>query len=91
MALDEYTEPPAVIVLRGAAPDLAVWRAELDKLFDPRRLVFAIPSDAEGLPSALTDKRPQAGTVAYVCRGTICSAPLSTLGELVRALKSGAA
>jgi hypothetical protein len=89
LALDEFTEPPAVIVLRGPATDLAVWRAELDKLFDPRRAVFAIPSDAEGLPAALADKRPQAGTVAYLCRGTTCSAPLRTLGELVRALKAG--
>jgi uncharacterized protein YyaL (SSP411 family) len=90
MALDEFTEPPAVIVLRGPAPDLAVWRAELDKLFDPRRLVFAIPADAEGMPAALAEKRPQAGTVAYLCRGTTCSAPLRSLGELVRALKAGA-
>jgi uncharacterized protein YyaL (SSP411 family) len=65
-----------------------VWRAELDKLFEPRRLVLAVPADATGLPSALADKRPQAGTVAYVCRGTTCSAPLGTLGELARSLKS---
>jgi uncharacterized protein YyaL (SSP411 family) len=90
MALDEYTEPPAVVVLRGADSDLAVWRAELDKVFDPRRLVFAVAADAEGLPAALADKRPQPGTVAYLCRGTTCSAPLRSLGELVRALKSGA-
>jgi len=89
MALDEYTEPPAVIVLRGPEADLAVWRAELDKLYDPRRAVFAIPSDDEALPAALADKRPQAGVVAYLCRGTTCSAPLGTLGELVRALKAG--
>ncbi len=43
------------------------------------------------LPAALADKRPQPGTVAYVCRGTTCSAPLATLGELVRTLKSGQA
>jgi hypothetical protein len=53
-------------------------------------VVLAIPSDAEGLPAALADKRPQAGTVAYLCRGTTCSAPLRSLGELVRALKAGA-
>jgi uncharacterized protein YyaL (SSP411 family) len=88
MALDELTEPPTIVVLRGAADDLAVWRAELDKLFEPRRLVLAVPADATGLPAALADKRPQAGTVAYVCRGTTCSAPLATLGELVRSLKS---
>jgi hypothetical protein len=90
MALDEFTEPPAVIVLRGPDSDLAVWRAELDKVFDPRRLLFAIPADAEGLPAALADKRPQPGTVAYLCRGTTCSAPLRSLGDLVRALKASA-
>jgi uncharacterized protein len=89
MALEELTEPPTVVVLRGATDDLAVWRAELDKLYDPRRLVLAVPSDAADLPAALADKRPQTGTVAYVCRGTTCSAPLGTLGELVRSLKTG--
>jgi hypothetical protein len=88
MALDEYTEPPTVIVLRGAAADVAVWRAELDRLYDPRRLVFAIPDDAPGLPPALADKRPGPGTLAYVCRGTTCSAPVSTLGELRRTLEA---
>ena len=88
MALDELTEPPTIVVLRGAADDLAVWRAELDKLYEPRRLVLAVPADATGLPAALADKHPQAGTVAYVCRGTTCSAPLGTLGELARSLKS---
>jgi uncharacterized protein YyaL (SSP411 family) len=88
MALDELTEPPTIVVLRGPADDIAVWRAELDKLYEPRRLVLAVPADATGLPAALADKRPQATTVAYVCRGTTCSAPLATLGELVRSLKS---
>jgi uncharacterized protein YyaL (SSP411 family) len=87
MALDELTDPPAIVVLRGADDDLAVWRAELDKLYDPRRMSVAIPSGATGLPASLVDKRAGAGTVAYICRGTTCSAPLGTLGELVRALK----
>jgi uncharacterized protein YyaL (SSP411 family) len=87
MALDEFTEPPTIVVLRGATDDLAVWRTELDKLYDPRRMVVAIPSDAPGLPASLAEKRSGSGTIAYVCRGTTCSAPLTTLGELVRALK----
>ena len=91
MALDELTEPPTVVVLRGAEADLAVWRAELDKHYDPRRLVLAVPGEATGLPAALAEKRPQAATVAYVCRGTTCSAPLGTLGDLVRALRQPAA
>jgi len=87
MAVDELTEPPTVVVLRGAGEDLDVWRAEIDKLYDPRRFVLAVPSEATGLPPALADKRPQARTVAYVCRGTTCSAPIETLGDLVRSLK----
>ena len=88
MALDELTEPPMVVVLRGSDDDLAVWRAELDKLYDPRRLVIGIPADATDLPAGLVDKQPRAGAVAYLCRGTTCSAPLGTLAELVRALKT---
>jgi uncharacterized protein YyaL (SSP411 family) len=87
MALDELTEPPTVVVLRGPGEDLDVWRAEIDKLYDPRRFVLGVPSEATGLPPALADKRPQARTVAYVCRGTTCSAPIETLGDLVRSLK----
>jgi len=90
MALDELTEPPTVVVLRGAESDLAVWRAELDKHYDPRRVVIAVPAEAAGLLAALADKRAQATSVAYVCRGTACSAPLGTLGDLVRALKEPA-
>jgi len=87
MALDEFTEPPTTVVLRGPADALAVWRTELDKAYDPRRIVLAIPADAGELPPALADKRPLDGSVAYVCRGTTCSAPVATLGELIRALK----
>jgi len=87
MALDELNEPPTIVVLRGDDDDLTVWRTELDKLYDPRRMVVAIPADATGLPASLADKRAGASTIAYICRGTTCSAPLSTLGELVRALK----
>jgi uncharacterized protein YyaL (SSP411 family) len=87
MALDELTEPPTIVVLRGNPDDLTVWRTELDKLYDPRRMVVAIPADATGLPVSLADKRADASTIAYICRGTTCSAPLGTLGELVRALK----
>jgi len=46
-----------------------------------------VPSEATGLPPALADKRPRERTVAYVCRGTACSPPIETLGDLVRSLK----
>ena len=89
MALDEFTAPPAIVVLRGPAEDIDVWKRELDKAYDPRRLAIGIPADATDLPAGLADKKPQGpGTVAYVCRGTTCSAPVGTLGDLVRELKA---
>jgi uncharacterized protein YyaL (SSP411 family) len=49
-------------------------------------MIFAIPSDATGLPPALADKRPQAGVVAYLCSGMTCSAPMASLEEVSRRL-----
>jgi hypothetical protein len=90
MALDELTAPPAIVVLRGPAEDLDTWRGELDKYFDPRRFVAAIPSDLQDLPPGLASKTARDGTVAYLCRGMTCSAPLATLAALVRELRGGA-
>jgi uncharacterized protein YyaL (SSP411 family) len=88
LALDELTAPPTLLVLRGPAVDLDAWRDEIDRLFDPQRMVVAIPGDAQGLPAGLAAKRPLADVVAYVCRGMTCSAPVSTLGDLLRQLKA---
>ncbi|MGI9246726.1 MAG: thioredoxin domain-containing protein, partial [Steroidobacteraceae bacterium] len=88
MALDEFTDPPTIVVLRGPADALQDWTAEIDKLFDPRRMIVAVPSQQHDLPAALADKKAAArGVVAYVCRGMTCSAPVASLGELVRNLK----
>jgi uncharacterized protein YyaL (SSP411 family) len=49
-------------------------------------MIFAIPRDAADLPPSLAAKRATAGTVAYVCTGMTCSAPLADLGEIARQL-----
>jgi uncharacterized protein YyaL (SSP411 family) len=91
MALDEFTAPPAIVVLRGPQDEVEAWTREIDKLFDPQRMVIAIPSSATGLPPGLAAKKaPSSGTVAYLCRGMTCSAPLPTLGDLLRTLKAAA-
>ena len=100
MALDELTEPPPAVVLRGAASELVAWQAELDRLYDPRRLVLGIPADAPDLPAALAGKPPPVHTAersaqsrisAYVCRGTQCGAPLQSLPALIEVLGGSAA
>jgi uncharacterized protein YyaL (SSP411 family) len=89
MALDELTEPPLIVVMRGTEDELETWRAELDKLYDPRRMIIAVPAHARDLPAALADKKPLGETAAYLCRGTTCSEPARSLGALLRALKTG--
>jgi hypothetical protein len=51
--------------------------------------VLAVPdtiADAE-LPPVLALKRPGPTPVAYLCRGSVCSAPLTSLEALAAALR----
>ena len=82
-ALEELLHPPEVVIIRGEPAPIEAWRAELAKVYAPRRLVLAIPADAADLPPALADKAPRGDTVAYLCRGSSCSAPLDSLGALI--------
>jgi hypothetical protein len=89
-ALEDFLSPMQILVIRGAPARAAQWARDLGSLYAPTRMVFAIPEDAE-LPPALETKRAQAETVAYLCRGMTCSAPLTNLEEIARALKLGVA
>jgi uncharacterized protein YyaL (SSP411 family) len=81
-ALDEYLEPVEIVVMRGDAAGVAAWQAALAREYAPRRMVIAIPADAAGLPEALAAKKPGERTVAYVCRGPVCSEPVAELESL---------
>jgi uncharacterized protein len=88
-ALDEHLEPPESIILRGDSEQIEQWSRELAKLYAPRRIVLAIPADQEELPAGLRDKAPRGPVVAYLCQGSVCSAPVEALGELIRKLRLG--
>ncbi len=83
-ALEERLHPIEIVIVRGPQPQAARWRDELAVLYAPRRLVFAIPDDAADLPAALAGKRGGPQTVAYVCRGMTCSAPVTSIEQLIR-------
>jgi hypothetical protein len=89
LALEEILNPTEVVILRGAKDAIEAWRRELAKVYAPRRLVLAIPADAAGLPPALNDKAPQGDAIAYICRGTTCSAPINSLSALAQHLGDG--
>ena len=86
-ALEEYLTQPEIIIIRGAADDIARWQESAAKLYAPRRLVFGIAADVPDLPQALAEKKssPDA-TVAYRCVGSQCSLPLDSWEALAAEL-----
>jgi uncharacterized protein YyaL (SSP411 family) len=94
-ALEDYLEPLQIVIVRGAAAETRRWASSLGADPCPWRLIFAIPGDATDLQPAIAAKRIggdriAANPVAYVCTGTSCSAPLTSLDEAERALSVSA-
>ena len=85
-SLEDFLTSAQILIIRGDAPEILRWAAELGALYSPTRMIFAIPRDAADLPPALAAKHATSGTVAYVCTGMTCSAPLTDLREIAREL-----
>ena len=87
-ALEEFLEPPRTIVLRGRGESLERWRVRCAAAYAPRRYVVAVPDDAPALPGLLAARAPLSGggTVAYVCEGHRCDAPITAFEDLEAAL-----
>ncbi|MDE2070340.1 MAG: thioredoxin domain-containing protein [Gammaproteobacteria bacterium] len=82
LALQDALEPPTMVVVRGKTDMLHAWQKQLDRKFDPRRMVLTIPADAGDLSGLLAQCAARGEACAYVCRGTQCSLPIQTLEEL---------
>ena len=89
-ALEELLQPPEMVILRGEPAAIGSWQRELARLYAPRRLVLAIAAGEAGLPAGLADKAPRGEAVAYVCRGSTCSAPMESLEALLTDLRAQA-
>ena len=89
LAVEEYLYPPQTIILRGQPPELKAWQDFCTEKYAPRRLALAIPDDAKNLPGMLGQRKTTQGSVAYVCSGLSCSAPVVTREELQRLLEEG--
>jgi uncharacterized protein YyaL (SSP411 family) len=85
-ALEDFLASPQILIIRGAEEQARAWSRQLGGAYAPTRMIFAIPDDAADLPPALAEKRAAAGTVAYLCTGMTCSAPVSDLEEIARTL-----
>jgi uncharacterized protein YyaL (SSP411 family) len=89
-ALEEYLAPVEIVIIRGTEDNVRHWRDELAAVYAPRRLVLPISDQVTDLHAAIADKRPTGANVAYICRGTTCSAPIKSLVELVSQLGKAA-
>ncbi len=86
-ALSDALQPPAMVILRGETQALPEWRSALNQKFDARRIELAIPNAAIGLSGLLAQCAPRGEICAYVCRGTTCSLPITSLADLAMALR----
>ena len=77
VALEEFLEPPEIVVIRAEPGELEPWRARATAGYAPRRVVVAIPNDASDLPALLAERAPRGSPVAYVCEGHVCDAPIT--------------
>ena len=78
-ALEEYSSPPEIIIIRGERGETVRWQESAARLYAPRRLVFAIPAGADTLPAAIAEKKASTRrTIAYRCVGHQCSLPFDS-------------
>ncbi|HKJ76951.1 MAG TPA: thioredoxin domain-containing protein [Gammaproteobacteria bacterium] len=88
IALEDKLEPPEVVVLRGDAAEARRWRAQLERDYVPRRLVFVVPAEAAGPPGGPASVA--SGVTAQVCTGQRCLGPVTEEPELARLLTRAA-
>ncbi len=85
-ALEDFLSSMQIVVIRGEKDSAEQWAQELNLVYAPTRLIFAIPTDAD-LPPALAAKRGGDATVAYLCTGMSCSAPLVSVEAISLSLE----
>ena len=85
-ALEEYRQPPRLIVLRGPDDPVRQWQRKLDALPLAQTLTLALGEDIEDLPPTLA--KPSGAEVnAWVCRGVTCLPPIADWQELQHCLE----
>jgi uncharacterized protein len=86
-SLEDYLAEMQILIIRGPAEQARNWARQLGALYAPMRMIFAIPNDAADLPPSLSEKRAADTTLAYLCNGMTCSAPLGDLDAISAAMR----
>jgi uncharacterized protein YyaL (SSP411 family) len=89
LALDECLTPPATAVLRGKAEALGAWAKALARDARPDTMIVPVADGIEHLPPVLDKPAQSARVTGWLCRGTVCLAPVDDLEQFRRAVRAG--
>jgi uncharacterized protein YyaL (SSP411 family) len=85
-ALAEYMQPASLLVLRGNHDEMSIWQKSLQAHYLPHLIIIAIAAEVTDLPESL-NKPLTEKTCAWLCHGTQCLPPITTLGELLEQMQ----
>ena len=85
-ALSEFLVPPTVVILRGQAKQLAIWREALQQHYLPHHLIFYLDEKISELPPSL-HRTLESDVNAWVCKGVTCSPSTNNLQQLIKNLQ----
>jgi uncharacterized protein len=87
IAHDESLFPLQMVLVRADAKALTPWLAPARAGYLPWRMAVGIPKNATILPGVLAARHAKGAAAAYVCEGTQCSIPITTLADLTTKLQ----
>ncbi len=85
-ALSEYLTPATLVILRGDATNLALWRVQMCQQYYPHHVFFYLDASISNLPKALERPLPEdlrQDVNAWVCKGVVCSPSIHHLADLL--------
>lgn len=86
LALQDYLEPPTIVILRGDEAHLQDWQQLYYQSYRANSLCVAIPHKADNLPVKMASMSALNNVTAYFCQGATCSKPITALGEFSQAI-----
>ena len=88
-ALTEFLTPPTMVIVRGEASKMAVWRDTINQTYYPHHLFFFLDENWDknmhDLPPTL-QRNSTEDVNAWVCKGVVCSPSVNDLREIVKYL-----
>ncbi len=70
------------IIIRGNVEEIKLWQQYCDQYFHPGIDIYTIESGVKNLPPGLALRKSQKNAVAYVCKGSYCAPPVTSLEQL---------